>query len=257
MPEFCSTERDGRILVVTMNRPEVLNAVHPGSNAELERVFDDFEADPELWVAILTGSGDRAFCSGNDLKDFVKTGEVSKNPKGFGGLTMRFDGTKPIIAAVNGLAVGGGFEIALSCDLIIAAEEAYFALPEPRVGLAALATGMQRLPRVMPLKHAMGILLTGRRVSAREGVQLGFVNEVVPRSELMAAARRWAEEILECAPLSVRATKDVAQRSLTEPSLEAACRASYDSVRVLAKSEDYLEGPRAFAEKRKPVWKGR
>jgi enoyl-CoA hydratase/carnithine racemase len=257
MPEFCEVDRDGRILTVTIARPEVMNALHPPANEELGAVFDEFAADPDLWVAIITGAGDRAFSAGNDLKYTARSdGKVPIAEKGFAGLTSRFDDPKPVIAAVNGVAMGGGFEIALACDLIVASEKAVFALPEPRVGLAALAGGMHRLPRMIPLKHAMGMLLTGRRVSAEEGLALGFVNEVVPVEDLMSAARRWADQILECAPLSVRASKESALRGLDLP-LEQAMSAHYDQVHTLIKSEDFIEGPRAFSEKRPPVWKGR
>jgi enoyl-CoA hydratase/carnithine racemase len=152
--------------------------------------------------------------------------------------------------------MGGGFEIALACDLIIASEKAVFALPEPRVGLAALAGGIHRLPRQIGLKHAMGMLLTGRRVSAEEGARLGFVNEVVSREELMPAARRWAEQIAECAPLSVRASKDAATRGLECSGLEEAMNGRYESIHAMLKSSDFIEGPRAFAEKRPPRWTG-
>jgi len=258
MREFCATQRDGRLLTVTMNRPEVMNALHPPANAELEKVFDEFAADPDLWVAIITGAGDRAFSAGNDLKYTAaqKDGRLEMNEKGFAGLTSRFDDPKPVIAAVNGVAMGGGFEIALACDLIIASDNAVFALPEPRVGLAALAGGMHRLPRQIGLKQAMGMLLTGRRVSAPEGLALGFVNEVVPAADLMATARRWADDILACAPLSVRASKQSALEGLDAPSLQTAMAGSYDQVVAMVKSEDFREGPRAFAEKRDPIWKG-
>ena len=257
MPEFCRVEREGRVLWVTMNRPEVMNALHPPANFELEKVFDDFSADPELWVAIVTGAGDRAFSAGNDLKFQASVGGKLEIPRtGFAGLTSRFDLTKPVIAAVNGVAMGGGFEIALACDLVVAAESAVFALPEPRVGLAALAGGVHRLPRQIGLKHAMGMLLTGRRVSAREGQALGFVNEVVPDAELLPAARRWAAAILECAPLSVRASKEAALAGQSLP-LPEAMSAHYEGLGRMVRSEDFLEGPRAFAEKRPPRWRGR
>jgi crotonobetainyl-CoA hydratase len=256
MPEFCKSERDGHLLVVTLHRPDVLNALHPPANRELAQVFDDFASDPELWVAILTGAG-RGFCAGNDLKYQATGGDMSGQPKtGFAGLTNRTDLVKPVIAAVNGVAMGGGFEIALACDLIVASEDATFALPEPRVGLAALAGGVHRLPRQIGLKNAMGMLLTGRRVSAEEGQRLGFVNEVVPKGEALAGAKRWAAQILECAPLSVRASKQAAYQGL-EGGLAEAMAGSYDELRRMVKSEDFVEGPKAFAEKRPPRWKGR
>ncbi|HCO60610.1 MAG TPA: enoyl-CoA hydratase, partial [Porticoccaceae bacterium] len=155
------------------------------------------------------------------------------------------------------VAMGGGFEIALACDLIIASDNAIFALPEPRVGLAALAGGLHRLPRQIGLKQAMGMILTARRVSAQEGLELGFVNEVVPQAELMDAARRWAGQILECSPLSIRASKAAVMNGLDEANLEAAMDLKLEAVRTLFNSEDFIEGPKAFAEKRAPNWKGR
>src|SRR5215208_4822760 len=191
MGQYSKVEIDGRLMIVTINRPEVYNACHPMANEELVAAFDEFHANPELWVAIITGAGDQAFCAGNDLKYHAelqaKTGKRPVHPaKGFGGLTNRYDLDKPVIAAVNGLAMGGGFEIALACDVIVAANSAVFALPEVRVGLAALAGGLHRLPRLIGTKHAMGMILTGRRVTAAEGATLGFVNEVVPDGEALA-----------------------------------------------------------------------
>ena len=255
--EFCKTEIDGHVLTVTINRPDVMNSLHPMANHELGEVFDEFAADPELWVAIVTGAGDRAFSAGNDLKYQAAGGKRTPFPRGFGGLTSRFDLTKPVIAAVNGVAMGGGFEIALACDLIIASEKALFALPEPRVGLAALAGGLHRLPRQIGTKAAMGMILTGRRVDPHEGQRLGFVNEVCAPQDLMERARAWADQILEGAPLSVRASKEVAYAGLGHADLETAMGSSYQGVSAMVGSEDFIEGPRAFSEKRRPDWKGR
>ena len=152
--------------------------------------------------------------------------------------------------------MGGGFEIALACDLIIAAEGAVFALPEPRVGLAALAGGLHRLPRFIPRKQAMGMILTGRRVPASEGKELGFVNEVVPQDNLMATARSWAEQIMEFSPMSIRASKQAVYAGLDKPSLQEAMLSDYPAVKTMRESDDFVEGPKAFAEKRPPNWKG-
>jgi len=254
--EFVRYEKRNRIAYVTINRPEVMNALHPPANEELSRVWDDFAADPDVWVAILTGAGDRAFSAGNDLKWTAMHG-VPRMPKGgFGGIVARDDLWKPLIAAVNGVALGGGLEIALACDVIVAADTARLGLPEPRVGLMAAAGGVHRLPRHVPLKVAMGMILTGRQIPAGEAARIGLVNEVVPQSGLMATAERWANEILECSPLSVQASKQAALQGLGKPLAEG-MTAHYPLVQKLFTSEDVVEGPRAFAEKRKPVWKGR
>jgi enoyl-CoA hydratase/carnithine racemase len=258
--EYCTYEKRDHIAYITLNRPERLNALHPPANAELSGVWNDFAADPDAWVAILTGAGERAFSAGNDLKYTAEHAGQSFSTAapvkgGFGGITSRFDLWKPVIAAVNGYAMGGGFEMALACDIIIAAEHARFALPEPRVGLFAGAGGVHRLPRQLPLKIAMGMMLTGKQIDARQAERYGLVNEVVPLAELMPTADRWAREIMECAPLSVRGSKEAALSGLDLP-LETALRRSYDTLQAHNASADRLEGPRAFAEKRPPVWKG-
>ncbi len=252
--EFCKVEREGKLTIVTMNRPDVMNSLHPPANFELEKVFNDFSNDPSQWVAILTGAGDRAFSAGNDLKFTASGGKMEIPATGFAGLTARYHMNKPLIAAVNGVAMGGGMEIALACDIIIASDKARFALPEPKVGLAAGAGGVHRLPRQIGLKHAMGMILTGRHVSAEEGYRLGFINEVVPHADVMSAARRWAAEIMECSPMSVRASKEMSMQGLAAGGIEAACNGRYEGMSALAKSKDFVEGPRAFAEKRKPNW---
>lgn len=261
--QSCLVQRDGHLTVVTINRPEAMNALDPDTNAELAEIFDDFAADPDQWVAIITGAGDRAFSAGNDLKETSRRmmrGEPLETPlTGFGGLTARFDLDKPVIAAVNGVAMGGGFEIALACDLIIAADTAVFALPEPRVGLAALAGGLLRLPQQIGLKRAMGMILTGRRVSAEEGKTLGFVHDVVPITDLLTAARALAEQMLALSPMSLRASKQAVERGMAEATLEDAYRnqSNYPAIKALFRSNDSREGPLAFAQKRKPKWTGR
>jgi enoyl-CoA hydratase/carnithine racemase len=252
-------ERDGPVTTFTLNRPEVMNALHSPAHFELAEAFDVFAVDPDQWVGIVTGAGERAFSAGNDLKHQAGGGEMRSPPSGFAGLTSRFDLTKPLIAAVNGVAMGGGFEIALACDIILASEAAVFALPEPRVGLAALAGGLHRLPRAIGVKRAMAMILTARRVSAREGKELGFVAEVTAPDALISTAREWAKTICELGPMSIRASKEAVYRGLDEPSLEAAIKGqnAYPAVAALFRSEDFKEGPLAFAQKRPPQWKGR
>jgi crotonobetainyl-CoA hydratase len=256
--QFCRVERDGAILTIAIDRPEVLNALHPPAHAELARAFDLYAADAELRVAILTGTGERAFCVGSDLKARTATNRDDHPPTGFAGITKRFDLWKPVIAAVNGLCIGGGVEIVAACDLAIASEHAEFGMPEPLVGLAALGGGaLQRLARQLPMKEAMWLVLTGKRISAEDARRIGLINEVVPKDDVRARARELAQDLLSCAPLALEAAKQVMLQSVAEPDLAAAMRKSYPAAERMLASEDAREGPRAFAEKRKPVWKGR
>jgi enoyl-CoA hydratase/carnithine racemase len=256
--QFCRVARDGHLLTITIDRPEVMNALHPPAHAELARAFDLYGADPELRVAIITGVGTRAFCAGTDLKVRAATGRDDHPPTGFAGLTGRFDLFKPVLAAVNGLALGGGVEIVAACDLAIAADHAEFGLPEPRVGLAALGGGvLHRLARQIPMKQAMWLALTGRRITADEARRLGLVNQVVPAKDLEQTAHAVADDLLACAPLALEATKQVMLQGLAEPDLAKAIDTRYPAAERMLASEDAREGQRAFVEKRTPRWSGR
>ncbi len=259
--EFLKYEKKDHLAYVTINRPERMNALHPPAHHEFWEVFCDFRDDADMWVAIITGAGEKAFSAGNDLRyqaESVAAGRATKPgpPGGFAGITNRFECYKPLIAAVNGYALGGGFEIALACDIIIAADHARFGLPEPTVGLNAGAGGIHRLPRQLPLKVAMGMMLTARHITAQEAYRIGIVNEVVPLVDLMKTAESWAAEILRCAPLSIRSTKEGAMKGL-DMSLEAAMNSNFLVSQQMRTSEDSIEGPLAFSEKRPPNWKGR
>jgi len=248
------------VTTVTLNRPEVMNAIDGAMHLALQDAFDQFAADDDQRVCVVTGAGKRAFCAGSDLKAAAMRGEHTGYPRsGYAGLIERFDCPKPFIGAVNGLALGGGFELALACDVIIAVESASFGLPEPLVGAIALGGGLHRLVREIGPKQAMGMILTARRVSAAEGCRLGFVNEVVADDQLDAAVARWVAEIMRCAPAALRASKEVVYRGLGEPSLAAALanQSHYPAYKAWRSSIDLREGPLAFVEKRSPNWTGK
>jgi enoyl-CoA hydratase/carnithine racemase len=260
--EFIEVEKEDHVTTITMNRPAVMNCINPHVSREMSTAINEFDEDPDAWVGIITGAGDQAFSAGNDLK-FTAThtkeesGEASKGIKGgFGGITNRFDCYKPFIAAVNGLALGGGFEIALACDIIIAVEDAYFGLPEPRVGLWPGAGGVYRLSRQIPYHAAMEVIIAQRRLTAQQAFAYGVVNEIVAREDLMKAAHRYVEDILVGSPLAVRACKEAAIKGGHMSLQEAMATALPGQVALLA-SADAVEGPKAFAEKRKPTWSGK
>jgi crotonobetainyl-CoA hydratase len=246
---------------VTIDRADRMNAVDDATADELEAIWQRIEDDNDVRVVVLSGSGEKAFCAGADMKQ----GAASKSgleywadarPGGFGGLTLRKSLHVPVIARVNGLAVGGGFELVLGCDIVVAAEHASFGLPEARVGRMPLDGGMIVLPRMIPQKIAMGMLLTGNRISAQEAKTHGLVNEVVVADELDEAVDRWIAQILKCAPLSVKAIKECVKET-SDLSIDEAQSKRLPSLVAALESEDADEGPRAFREKRQPDWKGR
>ncbi|MFK7907480.1 MAG: enoyl-CoA hydratase-related protein, partial [Chitinophagales bacterium] len=251
---FCTVEREGWVLKVTINRPEVRNALHPAANEELGGVFNAFEKDENLRVAILTGAGEQSFSAGNDLK-YMASGNPMYIPEmGFAGLTSRTKRLKPIIAAVNGLALGGGLEIAMACDIIVAADHALFGLPEVKVGLFAGAGGVQRLPRQIGKKAAMEMMLTGQPINCQKALELGLINYAVPAEELMEKAEKLAYYITQASPMAIQSTLQLFHETASHASEEDAVTAPHTIFDNLLNSNDFWEGSRAFAEKRKPKW---
>ena len=249
---------------ITLNRPEAMNSMNPELRWELSQHWDGVEANDDIWVVVLTGAGERAFSAGADLKHRAREREADEAQRAqwqklateSTSLIERWQFPKPVIARVNGFALGGGLEQALACDIIVAAEHAEFGLPEPRRGLIAGSAGVHRLPRQIGLKPAMGYMLTGRHMTAARAYELGLVNQVVPLDQLDDAVEEWLADILRCSPLAVRATKEAAMQGLDHP-LPQAYYTAYPANRRRENSEDTLEGPRAFAEKRPPKWTGR
>jgi enoyl-CoA hydratase/carnithine racemase len=249
--------KDGHLARVTLNNPKALNAITLQMDDALFAAWNDINADPDIWVAILSAAGEKAFCAGADVSGGTdRDGRMALGGglTGVGGplLSLR----KPLIAAVQGYAVGGGCELAMCADIIVAADNAQFGIPETKVGIIGEAGITHRAIRQLPHHVALAMVLTGERLPAAKAEQYGLVNEVVPYTDLAATADQWAEKITACSPLAVQAAKDAALSRLGWP-LEVALATRYEPIEAYASSKDRLEGRAAFAEKRKPQWEGR
>jgi enoyl-CoA hydratase/carnithine racemase len=251
-------KKEGRIAIFTINRPEAMNALNMETMRELQKVMTDFRDDPELWVGIVTGAGEKAFCGGADIKDTLPFMQKhSRDVWSFPPSIMRgLELWKPLIAAINGMALGGGLELALACDIRIAAENARLGTPEVTLGLIPGWGGTQRLPRAVPWCKAAELLLMGKLVDAQEAYRIGLVNKVVPQAEVMATAREWAEAICKAAPLAVRSAKEAMIRG-SAMTLEEGLRLESSLVAYVMATEDFAEGTGAFVEKRKPSYKAK
>lgn len=262
--EYIVTAAKDGVLTVTLNRPAKMNSLTPEMHAALQEAFDAFAADDGLHVAVVTGAGDRAFCAGSDLSGFDAStldGKPENNRypvNGYGGLAERYDLDKPVIAMVGGVCLGGGFELALSCDMIVASDKAVFGLPEPKVGLIAIGGGIHRLVRQVGLKQAMGPLLTGRNIPAEEGQRMGFISELVSHDDLQGAVDTICAQIIANAPLAVQLTKELAMWGLDRTLAEAnATQVAHPSFERWRHSEDAANGPKAFTAKRPQEWAGK
>lgn len=258
MPTLIEYTKEDKLAIFTLNRPEVLNAQSIQLLRELEAALKDFRDDPDLWVGIITGAGEKAFCAGADIKEtlgYLK--ETRGRIWAFPETLMRgMDLWKPLIAAINGLALGGGLEIALACDIRIVSEKARLGVPEVRLGIIPGGGGTQRLPRMIPWCKAAQLLFSGEPIDAQEAYRIGLVNEVVPLEQVMTRAREWAAKICEAGPLAVRAAKEAMVRG-SNMTMDDGIRLEDSLEGFLLLSEDFMEGTSAFIEKRKPQWKGK
>jgi enoyl-CoA hydratase/carnithine racemase len=251
-------KKEGRIAIFTINRPEAMNAMNIETMRQFREAIIDFRDDDELWVGIVTGAGEKAFCGGADIKDTLPFMQKhSHDPWSFPPSIMRgLELWKPLVAAINGMALGGGLEIVMACDIRIAAENARLGTPEVTLGLIPGWGGTQRLPRAIPKCKAAELLLTGKLIDAQEAYRIGLVNQVVPQAEVLSTAKEWAEAICKAAPLAVRAAKEAMLRGC-DMTLEDGLRLENALVASVMATEDFAEGTTAFVEKRKPNYKAK
>jgi len=249
--KYIKTSIKNQILEVSINRPNQMNSINPHTSMELKKVFEEFKNSQKLKIAIIYGEGNSSFSAGNDLKH-IKSESDPVVP--FGGITSQFECYKPIIAAIEGYALGGGLEIALSCDILIASENSTFGFPEPKVGLFAGAGGAAKLAKIIPQKIALNLLLTGKLISSKEAKDIGLISEVVPKNKALEYARKTAHNILECSYLAISATKQIALNEYDTSFDPSEIEKSYSEVEKLRTSNHFNIGKNAFAKKENPIW---
>tara|TARA_B110000116_G_C16762697_1_gene549244 strand:- start:726 stop:1487 length:762 start_codon:yes stop_codon:yes gene_type:complete len=249
--KYIKTSINNQILEVSINRPKQMNSINPHTSMELKEVFEEFKNSQKLKIAIIYGEGNSSFSAGNDLKH---SKSESDPVAPFGGITSEFECYKPIIAAIEGYALGGGLEIALSCDILIASENSTFGFPEPKVGLFAGAGGAAKLAKLIPQKIALNLLLTGKLISSKEAKDIGLISEIVPQNKALEYARKTAENILKCSYLAISATKQIALNEYDTSFDPSKIEKSYSEVRKLRKSNHFNIGKNAFSKKENPIW---
>ena len=245
------TSINKQLLEIYINRPDKMNAINPETSMELKHIFEQFKSTDNLKVAILSGSGEKAFSAGNDLKH-IRSDSDPKVP--FGGITSDYICYKPIIAAINGFALGGGLELALSCDILIASDKSTFGFPEPKVGLFAGAGGAAKLAKLIPQKLALSLLLTGKLINSIEANNIGLISEIVPAKDILKRAREIANEILKCSPLAISATKQIIYNEYPTDHDPGNIEKVYSEVIKLRNSNHFNIGKKAFANKEDPIW---